>query len=89
MAHRAWSKRRVLTTKMKNQIIFWRYSSPYHKQPHPILTQKGQKSFHKSQRRVDFPLVETINQKFVFSHILYTFLLHWSDMIFSVPNDGI
>ena len=35
------------------------------------------------------PLVQAVSQEFISTLILYTFSLQWSNMIFSMSNDGI
>ena len=57
------SKRRVVTTKAKNNHRFWRFLSAKYNEGHPILSQKRQKSFHLRHSHVDTPIVDTVNQK--------------------------
>ena len=64
---------------------FLRQSQP--STPEPEL--ESSKLFLLWHNRVDTPLVNTVNQKFIYIIILYTFSLLESNMIFSVSNDGI
>ena len=89
MAHFASSKRRVVTTKYKRHFLSWRNFSANHHQLHPNLSQKRQKTFPLWHNCVDFPLVDTFNQKFFSSPVFYTCSLHYSNLIFSVSNKGI
>ena len=75
MAQIALSKRRVVTMKKKNHLYFWKYFSAHHNQLHQNLCQKRQKSFHLWHICADFPLVDTVNQKFISILILYSFTL--------------
>ena len=45
-------------------------------QAHPNLNQKRQKFFQLRGNRVDTPLVDTVNQNFIYSLIIYTFSLY-------------
>ena len=82
-------ERRVVTTKKENHLPFWGNFSAHHNQAHMNLNQRNQKFFHLWQNRVDTPLVDTVNQNFIYIPILYTFSLNYSIKIFSVSNDGI
>ena len=50
---------------------------------------KRKKVFHLWHNGVDKPLVDTVNQNFIYILILCTFSLHYSNLIFSVSNEGI
>ena len=84
-----FAKKPTSTTKKKSHLHFWRYFSANNHQARPNLIQKGQNLFHLWPNRVDTPLVDTVNQNFIYNLTLYPFSLHWSNMIFSVSNDGI
>ena len=62
--------------KEKNHLHIWRNFSANHIQAHPNLNQKRRKLFHLWYNRVDNPLVDTVNQNFIYILILYTFSLH-------------
>ena len=55
---------------------FWKNFSANHKQEQPNLNQKIQKLFHLGHNRVDTPLADAVNQKFLLFRIFYTFSLH-------------
>ena len=59
------SKRRVVTTKTKNNLHFGRNFSKNHNQPQPNLTQKKQTSLYLWQNRINSPLFDTVNLKLV------------------------
>ena len=82
-------RRRVATTKKKNHLYIWRNFSANQIQAYPNLNQKRQKFFHLWYNRVDTPLVDAVNQNFIYTLILYTFSLHGSNKMFSASNDGI
>ena len=56
-------------------ITFLKKCSASQIQAHPNLNQKRQKLFHLWYNRVDTPLVDTVNQNFIYILILYTFSL--------------
>ena len=64
---------------------FLRQSQPSTSEPDA----NRQKFFHLWHNCVDTPLVDTVNQNFIYILILYTFSLHQSNMIFSVSKNGI
>ena len=66
---------------------FWRNFSANHNQGHTNQSHIKQKSFHLWQKRVDTPLVDSVNQKIIYLLILYTSSLQYSK-IFPVSNDG-
>ena len=74
-AHIALSERRVVNTKMKNHLPFGKSFSANHNEAHLKLSQKRQKAFHLWHSRVDTPLVDTYNPKFIYNLILNTFSL--------------
>ena len=76
MVHIVFQKRRVAITKKKSHLHFWRTFSANHNQANPNLNQKRQKLFHLWLIRVDTPLVDTVNQNFIYTLILYIFSLH-------------
>ena len=82
-------EKRILTTKRKNYLWFWRSFSANDKKTLPNLSQKLHKLFHLWHIRADSPLLDKVNQKSFSIPILYVFSLQWSNMIFSVSNDGI
>ena len=88
MVHFVLQERWVATTKKKIHLDFWRNISANHNQEHPNLNEKRQKLFHLQHNRVDAPLVDTVNQNFIYSFIFYIFSLHKSNKIFSLTNDG-
>ena len=69
-------KRRVATTVKENHLHISRNFSPNQIQTHPNLNQKRQKLFQVWYNRVDTPLVDTVNQNFIYTLVLYTFSLH-------------
>ena len=85
--HVALQERWVATTKEKSRLNFWRSSSPKNNQAQQKLYQKRQKSFHSCQNCVEFPLVDTVNQKFISIFILYTFSLQQTNITFPVYNN--
>ena len=54
----------------------WRNFSTNQNRAHPKIGQRKQKGFHFLHSRVDTPLVDSVNQKLLFSLILYIFSLH-------------
>ena len=76
MVHIVLQERRVVNTKKKNHLQFWRHFSADHNQAHPNLNQQREKLFHLWHNRVDALLVDTVNQNFIYFIILYTFSLH-------------
>ena len=74
MVHIVLQERRVAATKKKNHLHFWRNFSANHNQADPNLNQKRPKLFH--LWHIDTPLVDTVNQNFIYVLILYTFSLH-------------
>ena len=89
MAHIALSKRRIVTTKIENQLVFWKIFSSNHNQVYKNLFRERQKSFRSLHKRVDSPLIYTVNQTFICLLFLYTFNLHNGSKFFSVSNDGV
>ena len=78
MAHIALSKIWVVTTKVKNHLVFWLNFSANQNERHSNLCQRKQKFFHFFHYWLhcdDFPLVDTVNQKFFSSLISYIFSL--------------
>ena len=60
----------------KNHLHFWEKLFANRIQAHPNLSQKKWKeTFHLWHNRVDSTLVDTVNQKFIYIVILYTFSL--------------
>ena len=57
-------RRRVVTMKMKNFLLFWTNFTTSHNQPHSKLYHKRQKSFHFDIIVRRLPLVDTVNQKY-------------------------
>ena len=49
----------------RNHLPFWWKSSAHHNQIKPTLSQKSQKTIHLWHNRVDSPLVDTVDQKFI------------------------
>ena len=82
-------RRRVLSTKNKVHLHFWRNFSTIHNQAHTNFYQKEQKSFHLWHNRVDYSLVEPVNQKLIFVPNFYTFGLQLNRMIYSLSKDSI
>ena len=68
-------KRRVVTTRMENVLLFWKIYSSNHNQLHPNLFQERQKSFRLWNKRIASPLVNTGTQKFISIINSYTFSL--------------
>ena len=52
------------------------------------MNRKRQKSFQLWHKRVDTPLFDTVKHNFIYILVFYTFSLHYSNLIFSVSNDG-
>ena len=77
MEHIVLQERRVTTTKNKSHLHFWIDFSANHNQAHPNLNQKKHQLFHLWHSRVNTPLVDTVNQNFIYFYILnlYTFCL--------------
>ena len=76
MVHMVFKEKRVATTKKESHLHFGGNSSANHNQAHPNLNQKRQKLFQLWHTRVDTPLVDTVNENFMDSLILYTFCLY-------------
>ena len=64
MVHIALQARRVVTTKQKSRPRCCKSNSANHNQLHPELIQKKQKAFPLLFNRVEFTLVDTLNQNF-------------------------
>ena len=82
------SEKRVVTTKTKSHLHFRRNFSANQNQPQPSWHHKRQKSFHFKHNRFDTSLVDAVKEKFIIKFVLYTFSLQWSNIFFSVSNDG-
>ena len=67
MAHIGLLKRRVVTMKRKSLSIFEGVSPPITINHTGSWAKKKQKPFHLWHNRVDYPLVDTNNQKFISS----------------------
>ena len=97
--HIVLQARRVVTTKKKNHLHFWRNFSTNHNQAHLSLNQKRLKSVQKWNKRIDFLLVDDLSHFFNFQIILFNFNLQSTSqftanlqkiiMIFSDSNDRI
>ena len=74
--HIVLQERRVATTKKKNHLHFWTIFSTGQFEVFPNMNQERQKLFHLWYNRVDTPLVDTVNQNFLYILILYIFSLH-------------
>ena len=59
-AHIALSKRRVVSTEMKNHLLLWKNCSATHNQPHLSLCQKSENLFQFWHNPVGSPLVVTV-----------------------------
>ena len=57
-------------------------------QAHPNLSRKRQKLFRFWHNRVDSPMSDTVAQKWITNHILYTLFLQYSIIVFWVSDDG-
>ena len=74
MVHIFFQQKQVATTKKKPSPFlkkFLRQSHPSTSEPEP----KRQKLFYSWHNLVDTPLVDTVNENFMYNHILYTFTL--------------
>ena len=89
MIHIALQEKRVVTTKKKNHLQFWRHFSDNHNRAHLNLCHKRKNCIPWWHRRVDSPLIDTVNWKFFYIFFSFTFSVEWINMIFSVSNDRI
>ena len=71
--HTVLQERTVGTGRTKSRSHFRTNISANQIQAHANLNQKKQKLFHLWHNRLDTPLVDTVNQKFNYILILYTF----------------
>ena len=71
MVYIVLSKKRVMTTKTKNNLHIWRIFSANHQQPNRNLYQNKQKLFPSRHKRVDSSSIDTFNQKINSILILY------------------
>ena len=76
MVHILLQGRRIATTRKKYQLHFCRNFAANHNQAYPNLNQQRQKVFHFWHNCVENPMVDTVNQNFIYILVLYTFSLH-------------
>ena len=99
MEHIVLPERRVVITKKKNHLHFWRNFSANHSQAHPNLTQKRTNWVQIWNKRIHFLLADDLSDIFIFPIIFFNFNLQSTATqltfnlqkikIFSVSNDGI
>ena len=75
--------RRIVTTKKKNHLHFWRFFSANHNQAQPKQNHKSVKWLQIWNKRIRFLLVDDLSSKFNFQNILFSFNLLSTNQVYS------